>query len=511
MGHSLSEIAVLLHPSDTVAVARRPIPPRETIASPSGSVTTSSMIPMGHKFALRPIRTGEPVLKYGQIIGFSLGDISAGDHVHTHNITCGSYERDYAMATEIPPVPPAGTPRTFEGFLREDGRVGTRNYIALVSTVNCSASSVHRIAAHFTPERLREYPNVDGIFAVTHKTGCGMASSGIDRDNLRRTLSGFALHPNVFSHVIVGLGCEVNQASQLIEAEQLLGKTPTMPRMLTVQESGGIAKTVARGIEAVEQLLPLANAVRRTTQPAAKILLGTNCGGSDGNSGVTANPALGIASDLLIGLGGTSVLGETTEIYGAEHLLTRRAVSPAVAQKLIDRIKWWEWYASVFGAEIDNNPSFGNKEGGLTTIFEKSLGAIAKGGSSPLSDVVGYAERVMSQGLVVMDTPGFDPVSVTGIVAGGANVMVFTTGRGSVLGCKPTPTIKVATNTPLYEHMKSDMDFDAGVVLAGRSIEEVGSELFDLILDVASGRQTKSEKQGLGDDEFAPWTIGPVL
>lgn len=511
MSQALSEMAVLLHPSDTVAVARRPIPPSVPITFSGGSIVTNALIPMGHKFALHSVGSGDPVLKYGQIIGFATGDIKAGDHVHTHNITCGSYERDYAMATEVPPPLPAGKPRTFEGFLRDDGRVGTRNYIALVSTVNCSASSVHRIAAYFTPERLRDFPNVDGVFAVTHKTGCGMASSGIDRDYLKRTLSGFALHPNVFGHVIVGLGCEVNQASQLIEAEQLLGKPPQMPRMLTVQESGGIAKTVSRGIEAIEQLLPLANAARRTTQPASKILLGTNCGGSDGNSGVTANPALGIASDLLIALGGTSVVGETTEIYGAEHLLTRRAVSQAVAQKLIDRIKWWEWYASVFGAEIDNNPSFGNKEGGLTTIFEKSLGAIAKGGSSALCDVVGYAERVSSPGLVVMDTPGFDPVSVTGIVAGGANVMVFTTGRGSVLGCKPTPTIKVATNSPLYEHMKSDMDFDAGVVLAGKSIEDVGSELFDLILDVASGTRTKSEEQGLGDDEFAPWTIGPVL
>ena len=511
MGLLLSDVAVLLHPADSVAVARRRIGAGESLQWQGTPLVTTSNVPMGHKFALHSIKEGEPIRKYGQIIGFATCPIAAGDHVHTHNVTCGNYVRDYAMATEVPAPLPTGEARTFQGYLRDDGRVGTRNYICLVSTVNCSASSVHRIAAHFTPERLREFPNVDGVFAITHKTGCGMASSGLDRDYLKRTLSGFALHPNVFGYVVVGLGCEVNQASQLIDAEQLLGRPTKAPRMITVQESGGIATTVAKGIEAVQQLLPEANKVRRTTQPAAKILLGTNCGGSDGNSGVTANPALGIASDLLIALGGTSVIGETTEIYGAEHLLTRRARTPEVAQKLIDRIRWWEWYASIFGAEIDNNPSFGNKEGGLTTIFEKSLGAVAKGGSSALVDVVGYAETVRTPGLVVMDTPGFDPVSVTGIVAGGANVMVFTTGRGSVLGCKPTPTIKVATNTPLYDHMKSDMDFDAGVILAGKPIEVVGRELFEQILAVASGQRTKSEEQGLGDDEFAPWTVGPVL
>jgi altronate hydrolase len=337
-----------------------------------------------------------------------------------------------------------------------------------------------------------------------------MAASGDDRDYLRRTLTGFAHHPNVFGYLVVGLGCEVNQAEQMISPEALAGR-PAAPRILTVQGVGGISSTVEAGIRAVNEMLPRANESRRTSEPVSKLILGTNCGGSDGNSGVTANPALGFASDRMVAQGGSVVLGETTEIYGAEHLLTRRAVKPEVAHRLIERIRWWEWYTSILGAQIDNNPSFGNKQGGLTTIFEKSLGAVAKGGSTALVDVVRYAEQVTRPGLTVMDTPGFDPVSVTGMVAGGASVMVFTTGRGSVLGCKPTPTIKVSTNTPLYRHMESDMDFDAGVILSGISVEEVGRALFEKILAVASGERTKSELQGLGDDEFAPWTVGPVL
>ena len=400
------------------------------------------------------------------------------------------------------------------GYDRGDGRYGTRNYIALISTVNCSATTSKYISERVrATDLLRQYPNVDGVVAITHKAGCAMQYGGPDHNQLDRTLAGFAKHPNVAAYILIGLGCETGQAIHLIENQGLiqLNGSRKKPLILTIQECGGIRKTVEAGVRAVAELLPRVNDVRRTRLTADKIVLGTNCGGSDGNSGVTANPALGVASDLIVAQGGTSILGETTEIYGAEHLLTRRAVSRAVGEKLIERIKWWEWYAGIFGAEINNNPSVGNKEGGLTTIYEKSLGAIAKGGSTALVDVVGYAEPVRTKGFVVMDTPGYDPVSMTGIVAGGANVLVFTTGRGSVFGCKPAPSIKVATNTPMYEHMIDDMDIDAGVILDGTPVEEVGRQIFEEILEVASGKKTKSEINGVGEEEFAPWAIGPVL
>jgi altronate hydrolase len=508
----IEQLAVLLHPDDNIAVARQSLVAGTRIIHTGPPINLRDAVKLGHKFALQPIECGSAVRKFGQIIGFASRDIAVGEHVHTHNVACGQYDRQAELAVDRPDVPaPLGT-STFEGFLRPDGRVGTRNYVAVVSTVNCSASTVDRIARTFTSERLRPYPNVDGVFAITHKTGCGMAGSGLDRDHLSRTLHGFSHHPNVFGYVLVGLGCEVNQANQLIEREQLLGRSSMpAPRVFTVQGEGSIAKTVARGVAAVEELLERANIVRRSTQPVSKLVLGTNCGGSDGNSGITANPALGYASDQIIAHGGTSILGETTEIYGAEHLLTRRAVSADVGRKLLERIRWWEWYTSLFNATIDNNPSFGNKEGGLTTIFEKSLGAIAKGGSTAMVDVVHYAEPVKQKGFIVMDTPGYDPVSMTGIVAGGANVLVFTTGRGSVFGCKPAPSIKIATNSPLYHHMLGDMDINAGRVLEGVTVEEVGREIFEEILAVASGKKTKSEINDVGEEEFAPWGIGPTL
>ncbi|MGL4462002.1 MAG: UxaA family hydrolase, partial [Planctomycetia bacterium] len=392
-----------------------------------------------------------------------------------------------------------------------DGRVGTRNYVAIVSTVNCSSHTAKLVARRLEPEIKAKYPNVDGVIAVTHAGGCGMAHDGLDRRNLQKTLAGYARHPNVFDYVVLGLGCETNHAGDLFTAEHLLGNLRRPPPLVTIQGSGGIEKGAADTRAALEKILPAANEARRTRQPASKIVLATKCGGSDGYSGITANPALGVASDLLVAQGGTSILAETTEIYGAEHLLTRRAVSREVGEKLVERIKWWEWYTAIFGAAINNNPSHGNKAGGLTTIYEKSLGAVAKAGRSALVDVYQYADPVTAAGLVVMDTPGFDPVAVTGMVAGGANVVVFTTGRGSVFGCKPAPSIKVATNSPLYEFMISDMDFDAGVVLAGVPMETVGRRMLDEILAVASGKPTKSEAQDVGDDEFVPWTIGPTL
>jgi altronate hydrolase len=514
--------AVLLRPDDTVAVAARPIPSGASIEVGGRAVRAVEPIALGHKLAVVDLPEGAPVRKYGQTIGFASTNIRAGAWVHTHNVRADLFDRDYAFASEHPVVPKVSEPRTFPGFLRPDGRVGTRNMIAVVSTVNCSASTARLISDRFRDGAWRaEFPNVDGIFAITHKGGCGLPFEGLDFQILERVLAGFATHPNVAAYLIVGLGCEGVYASHLVEAQDLVvlgsareraaGNGRSRPGVLNIQESGGITRTVEAAVEAVHRLMPAANSWRRTEQPASKLCVALECGGSDGNSGVTANPALGVAADLVVAHGGTAVLGETTEIYGAEHLLTRRAVSRAVGEKLIAKIRWWEWYTGLFGAEINNNPSPGNKAGGLTTIYEKSLGAAAKAGSTPLVDVVDYAAKVSTPGLVFMDTPGYDPPCTTGLVASGANVLVFTTGRGSVLGLKPTPCVKVATNTPMYETMSDDMDLDAGTILDGEPVESVGRRLFDLILDVAGGAPTKSERAGVGEEEFAPWQIGPTL
>ncbi|AWM38033.1 D-galactarate dehydratase [Gemmata obscuriglobus] len=522
MAVPISDFAVHLRAQDNVAVARKPIPANTTFLFDSGTFTLPKGIGMGHKFALVAIKEGDPIRKYGQVIGFAGRAIAPGEHVHVHNVSAGAFERDYAYASQIPaPLPPPAEYRTFMGYDRGPGkpdhqRYGTRNYLAVISTVNCSASTSKYIADRVRQlGLLKDYPNVDGVIAIVHRQGCGMQFDGPDHQQLDRTLAGFARHPNVASYLLVGLGCEIVQASHLINNERLdllqLDGSKGAPLALSIQECGGIGKTVEAGVKAVAEMLPRVNDVRRVQLPAKHLILGTNCGGSDGNSGVTANPALGVASDLMVQQGGASVLGETTEIYGAEHILTRRAVSKEVGEKLVERIKWWEWYTSMFGAEINNNPSPGNKEGGLTTIYEKSLGAIAKAGTTAMVDVYRYAEPVTAKGFVVMDTPGYDPVSMTGIVAGGANVCVFTTGRGSVFGCKPAPCVKVATNTPLYTHMIGDMDIDAGKVLTGTSVEAVGQEIFEKVLSVASGERTKSELNGVGEEEFAPWSIGPTL
>ncbi|GIW82405.1 MAG: dehydratase [Gemmatales bacterium] len=511
---SLADVAVQLRPNDNTAVAARDLKAGTEIRYNGCTIRLADSIPLGHKLALAPIPRGGAVYKYGQIIGFAACDIAPGSHVHVHNVNASAFERDYAFCRDAAVTVETGEPRYFDGYDRGDGRYGTRNYLAIISTVNCSASTSKYIVERVrTSGLLRQYPNVDGVLAITHKGGCAMQFDGDDHRQLERTLAGFARHPNVGAYLLVGLGCETGQAIHLIENQGLLrlGGEPAQPEVLTIQECGGIARTVEAGVAKVAQMLPRVNNAKRTKLPASHLILGTQCGGSDGNSGVTANPALGFAADLLIAQGGTAVLAETPEIYGAEHLLTRRAISRQVGEKLVERIKWWEWYTSVFGAEINNNPSVGNKAGGLTTIYEKSLGAIAKGGTTPLVDVVRYAEPIRTKGFVVMDTPGYDPVSMTGLVAGGANILAFTTGRGSVFGCKPTPCIKIASNSPMYHHMADDMDINAGVILEGATVEEVGRQIFEEILAVASGKKTKSELAGVGEEEFAPWSIGPTL
>jgi altronate hydrolase len=497
-----------LNPADDVVIAARPLPAGSRIDAES--VTCAQAIPAGHKLAVRAVARGNPVRRYNQIIGFATRDIAPGDHVHTHNLAFEMFERDYAVGVDLKPVTPPAQPASFMGIVRADGRVATRNYIGVVSTVNCSASVSRQVAAHFTPERLAEFPNVDGVVPITHASGCGMDSAGEGIDILRKTIAGYCRHANFAGVVIIGLGCEANQMDALFQAEQM--DEGALLRPLVIQTSGGSRKTIEAGVAAVASMLPAANAVRRQPVPASHLTVGLQCGGSDGYSGITANPALGAACDLLVAHGGTVILSETPEIYGAEHLLTRRAVSQAVADKLIARIRWWEDYTARNAGSMDNNPSPGNKAGGLTTILEKSLGAVAKGGTTNLVDVFEYADAVTAKGFVFMDTPGYDPVSATGQVAGGATLICFTTGRGSVYGCKPSPSIKLATNTPLYERMSDDMDINCGEIVDGTvSVQDKGREIFELMLRVASGEGTRSEALGMGNDEFVPWQLGAVM
>jgi altronate hydrolase len=503
-----AELTIRLNPADDVVIARVEIPAGTTLPREAG-VRLAARVPAGHKIATRDLAQGEPVRRYDQIIGFATRPIRAGEHVHVHNLAMGEFERDYAFCAQAKPVEPISPQAAFEGIVRADGRVATRNYLGILTSVNCSATVARMIARHFE-NRLEAYPNVDAVVALTHKSGCGMASEGEPIDLLRRTMAGYARHPNFFAVLIVGLGCEANQIGALLGAQRL--ERHEKLHVFTIQEKGGTSRAVQEGIARIEALLPLANGVKRERVSASHLTLGLQCGGSDGYSGVSANPALGAAVDLLVRHGGTAILSETPEIYGAEHLLTRRAVSREVGEKLIRRIRWWEDYTRRNGNEMNNNPSPGNKAGGLTTILEKSLGAVAKGGTTPLVDVYEYAEPVRAQGFVFMDTPGYDPVSATGQVAGGANLICFTTGRGSAYGCKPAPSLKLATNTALFERQEEDMDFNCGTIVDGtETIEEAGRRFFELILATASGRKSKSELLGYGEDEFAPWVLGATM
>ncbi len=517
--YRLEDKAILLSANDNVAVAKERIPAGTQLAWDEGQIIVRSDVPAGHKIALRAIPQSEPTHKYGQVIGYATQRIETGDWVHNHNLHVGHVNLEYEFGTDLrwpSPLCPEEA-RTFDGFARPDGSAGTRNYVSLVSTVNCSADTVHLLAEKLRREALPDFPYVDGIVAVTHKTGCGMAIKGREHRVLQRCLAGMASHPNVAGSLLIGLGCEVNQALALVQDEKLItlgsvGRSrPAPPAIFTIQDSGGVRKTVEAGFQEALKLLGQANECRRSPQPLSHLLIGTNCGGSDGSSGITANPALGAAGDEFVRHGAAWLIGETSETYGAEHLLTRRAVSREVGEKLIALIRWWEDYTAMHGAEIDNNPAPGNKEGGLTTIYEKSLGAVVKSGTTPMVAVYDYAEKIRDRGFCFMDTPGHDPVSVTGLVAGGCNLFAFTTGRGSCLGFKPTPVLKIATNTPLYDRMTEDMDLDAGVILNGVSVQDVGLKIFEELIQVASGKKTKSELQGLGDQEFAPWPLGPVL
>ena len=506
----LSPMLILLHARDDVAIARQQLLPGAPLMAGS---QVSGLVPAGHKVAVRAVAQGQAVRRYGQIIGFAKRDIAIGEHIHTHNMAMGDFERDYAFGVDAHPTPHVANPATFLGIRRPDGRIATRNYIGILTSVNCSATVARAIADHFRrdihPEALADYPNVDGVVALTHGQGCAVDSEGEALALIRRTLAGYARHPNFAAVLMVGLGCETNQIDGLVETQGLT-RSATL-RTMTIQQTGGTARTVAAGIEQIKTLLADANRVTREPVPAKHLIVGLQCGGSDGYSGITANPALGAAVDRLVAHGGTAILSETPEVYGAEHLLTRRAVSREVGEKLIARIHWWEEYCARMNADLNNNPSAGNKAGGLTTILEKSLGAVAKGGTTNLVESYEYAQAVHAQGLVFMDTPGYDPVSATGQVAGGANLICFTTGRGSAYGCAPSPSLKFGTNTALWVRQEEDIDLNCGRIVDGeQSVDELGEQIFRMMLETASGHPSKSEMHGYGQNEFVPWQIGAI-
>jgi altronate hydrolase len=509
---STSQIAnartLRLNSKDNLIVAVDQIPQGTSV----NGIAALSRIPRGHKMAMSKIEKTAPVVKFGQIIGFASEDILPGAHIHTQNCSFKAFDRDYAFAEDARPrdILPISQQATFEGFRRTNGKVGTRNYIGVVTSVNCSATVARFIAEAVNKSGLlADHPNIDGVIPLVHSTGCGIDSDGETFEVLKRTTWGYACNPNMAGVVVVGLGCEGFQISRMKDAYGIV-ESDTF-RTMTIQETGGTKKTIAAGVEAIKNMLPIAGKVKRETVSASELMLALQCGGSDGYSGITANVALGVAADILVKHGGTAVLAETPEIYGAEHLLTRRARSREVGEKLVDIIKWWEDYTARAKMSMDNNPSPGNKAGGLTTILEKSLGAAAKGGSTTLEAVYHYAEPITSKGFVYMDTPGYDPVAATGQVAGGCNILAFTTGRGSAYGCKPTPSFKLATNSDIYKRMIDDMDINCGDVVDGVSIESKGQEIFDFMLRTASGEKTKSEQLGYGDAEYVPWQIGATM
>lgn len=508
---SLSPAAPLirLHGNDNVLIARAPLALGQPL--PELGVRMRAQVPAGHKVAARRIAAGEAVRKYDTVIGAAMRDIEPGEHVHSHNIVLIDFDRDPAFGQDVRPVDyvPLDRRATFQGIVRPDGRVATRNYIGLISSVNCSATVIKQIAAYFTPERLRDYPNVDGVVAFAQTTGCGMSSPSPHFDLLRRTLAGYARHPNLAAVLIVGLGCERNQVADLVASQGLAGADHL--RTYVMQDTGGTRATIAEGIRAIQAMLPQANDVQRQPVSAEHLKIGLECGGSDGFSGITANPALGAAMDILVRHGGTAILSETPEIHGVEFMLTRRAVSPAVGQKLLDRLAWWETYTQGHNGQFNGVVGPGNQAGGLANIFEKSLGSAMKGGTTPLQAVYEYAEPIDTAGFVFMDSPGYDPVAVTGQIASGANMICFTTGRGSMFGSKPAPTMKLASNTAMYRRLEDDMDINCGVILDGElDVPQMGERIFQAILQHASGAPTKSEQLGLGDHEFVPWHIGIV-
>ena len=501
---------IRLHPTDNILVAKAALSLGQDL--PDLGLKVRAQVPAGHKIAAAAIAAGTPVRKYNTVIGMAARDIAPGEHVHTHNLQFVEFDRDPHFCEDVTPVDylPETQQATFLGIVRDDGRVATRNYIGILSSVNCSATVCRKIAEHFTAERLAPFPNVDGVVAFTHNTGCGMSTPSLNFDVFRRTLAGYAKHANLAAVLIIGLGCERNQVGDLLSSQSLATGPTLVP--LIMQDTAGTRASIQAGVDAIAAMLPAANNVKRVPVSAKHLAIGLQCGGSDGFSGITANPALGAAMDILVRHGGTAILSETPEIYGVEHMLTRRAVTPAVGQKLLDRLEWWKEYSRGQSGQMNGVVVAGNQAGGIANIFEKSLGSAMKGGTTPLQAVYEYAEPVTAHGFVYMDTPGYDPVSATGQVAGGANLICFTTGRGSAYGCAPSPSLKLSTNTALFSRQEDDIDIDCGAIVDGAdTVDAVGERIFQLMLDTASGRVTKSEAHGYGQNEFVPWQLGAVM
>ena len=506
---SSSSPLIRLHAADNILVAKAALSLGQDL--PDLGLKVRAQVPAGHKIAAAAIAAGTPVRKYNTVIGMAARDIAPGEHVHTHNLQFVEFDRDPHFCEDVTPVDylPETQQATFLGIVRDDGRVATRNYIGILSSVNCSATVCRKIAEHFTAERLAPFPNVDGVVAFTHNTGCGMSTPSLNFDVFRRTLAGYAKHANLAAVLIIGLGCERNQVGDLLSSQSLATGPTLVP--LIMQDTAGTRASIQAGVDAITAMLPAANDVKRVAVSAKHLSIGLQCGGSDGFSGITANPALGAAMDILVRHGGTAILSETPEIYGVEHMLTRRAMTPAVGQKLLDRLAWWKEYSRGQSGQMNGVVVAGNQAGGIANIFEKSLGSAMKGGTTPLQAVYEYAEPIDQHGFVFMDSPGFDPCSATGQIASGANLICFTTGRGSMFGAKPVPSIKLASNTPMFEKLRDDMDINCGVVVDGAcTVAELGEDIFREILDVASGKRTRSEELGLGDNEFVPWSLGIV-
>lgn len=498
---------IRLDPADNVVVARRDIRAGERIADED--IIALQDIPAGHKIATTTIAKGSPVLKYATVIGFAGEVCRPGTYMHAHNVLMDEVQKDYRFAQDYRPAAlrPPEERATFQGFARPDGRVGTRNYIGIFITVNCAATVARRIAAHFTPERLASCANVDGVIPFIHQQGCGMEMTGEPMDLLHRTLKGYITHANIGGALICSLGCERNNLDRFFEGTAL--ESGATLRTLRMQSVGGTAAAIAEGIAQVEDMLTEANRLTRSPQSAEHLRIGLQCGGSDGFSGLSANPALGRAVDLLTQNGGTAILSETPELYGIEHTLTARAKDEATGRAFLDRIKWWLDYTEGRDVQMQGIVGPGNQAGGLANVIEKALGGAKKGGSTGIEAVYRYAEPVTSRGLVIMDTPGYDPVAATGQIAGGANLICFTTGRGSCFGSYPAPTVKLASNSAMFAQMEGDMDVNCGPVIDGTaSLDDMAQIVFDEILAVASGKRSKSEALGVGSEEFAPWPIG---
>lgn len=503
---------LILHHQDNVAIALNKLVHKTDITIDGTTVGIQEDVPVMHKVAIRTIEKGQKILKYGQPIGIAGTDIKAGQHVHAHNIDAATSDKDYGFCRNAKPTDfiAEAERATFLGYRRSNGKFGTRNYLGIITTVNCSATVASNIAGRFSyPGALDAYPNVDGVVALTHEGGCGMRTEGEGYELLQRTLEGYAKHPNFGGILVIGLGCESMQISRFLKDSHL--QESALFKSYNIQDVGGTKSAIQKGVEQAEGMLPQLNLETRTEAPASELVVAMQCGGSDAFSGITANPALGAAGDLLVRNGGTVIYSETPEIFGAEHLLTQRSKTPEIAEQLLERIRWWEDYTHTHGFEMNNNPSPGNKAGGLSTIMEKSLGAQAKSGSTEMVGVYKYAEPIDVKGLVFMDSPGFDPVSVTGQIASGANIVCFTTGRGSAFGCKPVPSIKLASNSALFERQRDDIDINCGEIIDGQSVQACGESIFEAILKIASGEQTKSEDLGYGHNEFNPWKIGAVV